>query len=87
MPADFSLVPEHAHNYTPKSSLPNYPKPLQSLHEPKFLQLGYVDLLSTCAKVKLHLTEEMVLAVESATHDQSHSKLLRHLLTGFSKDP
>ena len=30
---------------------------------------------STCVKVKLHLTEEMVLAVESATRDQSHSKL------------
>ena len=53
------------------SSSPNYPKPLQSLYDPKFLKLGYTDLLSTCAKVDLHVNEDMVSAVESATRDQS----------------
>ena len=74
-PAILSLVTEHAHMYIPKSSSPNYPKPLQSLYDPKFLKLGYTDLLSTCAKVDLHVNEDMVSAVESATRDQSKSKL------------
>ena len=74
-PAILSLVPEYAHNYTPKSTMANYPKPLQSLHEPKFLQLSYVDLLSACKEVDLQVTTEMVLGVESCTRNQSRSKL------------
>ena len=61
--------------YIPKSHTLDYPTPLQSLHDPKFLKLEYTDLLSTCAKVNLHVNENMVSAVEFATRDQSKSKL------------
>ena len=74
-PAILSLVPQYAQEYIPKSSLPNFLKPLQSLHQPKFQQLNYADLLTACNDVILHLTKEMAEAVERSTHDQSNSKL------------
>ena len=74
-PAILSLVSEHAHNHIPKSSSPNYPKPLQSLYDQKFLKLEYTDLLSACSEVDIHVNADMVSAVESATRDQSKSKL------------
>ena len=63
-------------DYIPKSALANYPKPLQSLYESKFAQLGYnVDLLAACGNVSLELIAEMVSAVERSTRDQSNSNL------------
>ena len=41
-PAILSLVPQHAQDFIPKSTLPNFPKPLQSLHLSSFHQLSCV---------------------------------------------
>ena len=55
----------------------NFLKPLQPLHQPNIDQLSYAELLSARvdAHDQLHLTSEMVEAVEKETHDQSQSKL------------
>ena len=76
-PAILSLVPQHAQDFIPKSTLPNFPKPLQSLHQSNFDQLNYAELLSASVEAhdQLHLTSEMVEAVEKETRDQSQFKL------------
>ena len=50
-PAILSLIPQHAHEFVPKSTLPTFPKPLLSLYQPSFAQLDFADLLSASAKV------------------------------------
>ena len=76
-PAILSIVKEHAHLFQLESKTTAYPKPLQSLYDPNFLQLGYSDLLSACDKIatELHITEDMVAAVENTTIEQSKSKV------------
>jgi hypothetical protein len=76
-PAILSLVPPHAQDYAPKSTLPNFPKPLPSLYLSSFHQLNYAELLSASVEAhdQLVLTTEMVEAVEKETRDQSRSKL------------
>ena len=76
-PAILSLIPQHAHDFVPKSTLPTFPKPLLSLYQPSFTQLDFADLISASAKAyeQLYLTTEMAEAVEKETRLQSHSKL------------
>ena len=72
-PSILSLIPEHAKNYIPKSSLPTFPKPLVELYQSKFLELDY--LLSECESIDTKLTAEMAFNVEQATKYQSRSNL------------
>ena len=76
-PAILSLVPPHAQEYAPKSTLPNFPKPLQSLYQSSFYQLNYAELLSASVEAhdQLNLTTQMVDTVEKEIRDQSRSKL------------
>ena len=74
-PAILSLVPQYASSYVPKSRQSNFPKPLQSLHDVAHQKLSLTDLQDTCDKVTLDVTEEMAVAVEEATRDQSMSRL------------
>ena len=46
--AILSLIPDYASRYIPKSQLSNFPTPLQSLYNPKYLEMNYTDLLSAC---------------------------------------
>ena len=39
MPAVLSLIPEHSERYVPKCSLPEYPKPLKSLHQSQYMTM------------------------------------------------
>ena len=41
MPAVLSLIPEHCERCIPKCSLPEYPKPLQSLHRSQYMNMEY----------------------------------------------
>ena len=72
-PSILSLIPEHAKNYIPKSSLPTFPKPLVEFHKSKFLD--YSHLLSECESIDIQLTAEMEFNVQQATKDQSRSNL------------
>ena len=56
-------------NYAPNSTLPNFPKPLQSLYRSSSYQLSYAKLLSASVEAhdQLNLTTEMVEAVEKET--------------------
>ncbi len=74
-PAILSVVLQYANNYTPKSSLPTYPKPLSELYQQKYLKMNYIELLAVCETTEISVTTEMAVAVEKATKDQSGSKL------------
>ena len=74
-PAVLSLIPEYANRYIPKSRLSNFPKPLQSLFDPRYLAMDYNDLVSACESISICVTEEMMLAVEEATRNQSSTRL------------
>ena len=76
-PAILSLIPQYAHDFVPKTRLHTFPKPLSSLYQPKFTQFNLDDLLSASRSAfdQLHLTVDMVEAVEKETRLQSHSKL------------
>ena len=74
-PVILSLIPEYASSYVPKSRQSNFPKPLQSLSDTVHQKLSFTELLDTCSKVNLDLTEEMVVSVEEATREQGTSKL------------
>ena len=74
-PAILSLLPRYSSTYVPRSRLSNFPKPLQSLSEPRYEKLSYINLLSICESTTIHVTEEMAQAIEEATRDQSKSKL------------
>lgn len=73
-PSVLSLIPEYANRYIPKSRLSNFPKPLQSLFDPRYLAMDYNDLVSACESIS-NCTEEMMLAVEEAIRNQSSTKL------------
>jgi len=60
-PAVLSLIPEYANRYIPKSRLSNFPKPLQSLFDPRYLAMDYNDLVSACELIAICVTEEMML--------------------------
>ena len=74
-PVILSLVPEHADNFVPKARLSAFPEPLQSLSKPEYLKLGYTELLTLCESTTITVTQEMALADEEATREQSASRL------------
>ena len=70
-----SLIPGYSNRYVPKSKTQHFPQLIQSLHDPKFLSLDYVQPLDVCEGVVLEVTEDMAAAVEEATRVQSKCKL------------
>ena len=70
-----SLIPEYVSSYFLKSRQSNFPKPLQSLSDAAHQKLSFTELLDTCDKVNVNVTEEMVTSVEEASKEQSASKL------------
>ena len=73
-PAVVSAVPVFSENYVPKSSLVNFPKPLNTLYQSDFLQINYDELLEHCESVLVDITQEMANVVEQETRAQSLSK-------------
>ena len=74
-PAILSLVPPHSDSYIPKASLSNFPKPLPSLRTSDSCKLNYPDLLNSCEKVSIEITDDMSQAVEKETRKQSKTPL------------
>ena len=74
-PAILSLIPKYSSAYIPKQLLPIFPQPLESLHDPKFMKLDYLELLKVCELQKIEITTSMAQAVEKETRLQSGSKL------------
>lgn len=74
-PAILSLLPGYSDSYVPASRLESFPKPLQSLYDPAYESLPYVELLDACESITFNVTEEMSLAVEKATRRQTDCKL------------
>ena len=70
-----SEVPNHSHKYVPTVCRPNYPKPLQSLFDAKYLAMDKANLLECCEAVNVHVTVEMADNVERDTWKQSKSNL------------
>ena len=71
----FSLLPDYSEQFIPKFSLPNFPKPLVSLKQPEYIDLGYDELLTLCESTALEMNIEMSTAVERETRPQSHLKV------------
>ena len=65
----------HSDRYIPKASLPNFPKPLPSLHTSDSCKLNYPDLLNACEKVSIEITDDVSQAVEKETRKQSKTPL------------
>ena len=74
-PAVLSLLPRYSDRFVPKSVLPHYPAPLQSLHKPEYMELAYHELLNLCSSQEVSTTKEQEVLVERATKCQSKSKL------------
>jgi len=74
-PGVLSVVPNHSDKYVPKSMSKDFPIPLISLKETKFVKMDYHKLLAACQSVSLCVTQTMADSVEEATRDQSKSRL------------
>ena len=74
-PALLSLLPEYASHYIPSQQTSAFPRPLQDLFEPQFLQLDYANLCKHAETIKLEVTSQNVTTVEQATRGQSTSKM------------
>ena len=74
-PAILSLVSPHSDTYVPKVSLPTFPQPLTSLHNPENCKLNYLDLLEACDNVSIEVTDDMAQAVEKETRKQNKTSL------------
>jgi len=74
-PGVLSVVSKHSDKYVPKSTSKDFPPPLISLKETKFVKMEYHKLLEACQSVSLSVTQKMVDSVEEATRDQTKSKL------------
>ena len=74
-PAVFSVVSGYSEPFIPKFMLPNFPRPLMSLRQPEYVDLGYDELLALSETTVIEMTVEMPLAVEEETRLQSQSRL------------
>ena len=75
MPAILSLIPLYSDRYVPKTLLQEYPKPLQSLFDPKYMELEYPELLSVSESIEVIVNLDMAKLVEKETVKQSRSNL------------
>ena len=67
MPAILSLIPLYSDRYVPKTLLQEYPKPLQSLFDPKHMELEYPELLSVSESIEVIVNLDMAKLVEKET--------------------
>ena len=74
-PAVFSVISGYSEPFIPKFMLPTFPKPLMSLRQPEYVDLGYDELLALSETILLEMTAEMSLSVEKETRLQSQSRL------------
>ena len=74
-PVVLSGILKYSDKYVPKSSLPEFPKPLQLLYNPKYLLMGYDELLNVCESLDIDMSEESAQLVEKETRLQHNSKL------------
>ncbi|KAL3874200.1 hypothetical protein ACJMK2_037246 [Sinanodonta woodiana] len=81
-PAILSIVPEFSDSYIPQPVKENFPTVLSELRDDEALCMNYSELLKKCQKIELIVSEEQVKAVESATREQSNSKLWHRFRTG-----
>ena len=52
-----------------------FPQPLPLLHQSEYLDMEYHMLLKVCESIEINITDEMVVAIECETRNQSNSKL------------
>ena len=74
-PSMLSVIPEHSDKYIPKSSSKEFPSPLMALKDAKYMQMEYHNLLAECKLVSVDITAKSADSIETATRDQSNSKL------------
>ena len=74
-PEILSLIPKYSSDYVPKQLLPSFPQPLQSLHDPEIMKLGYLQLLNKCELQETEISSNMAESVERETRQQSNFKL------------
>ncbi len=74
-PAILSITPPYADSYKPMSDLPEFPAPLTELYKAKYFQYNYISLLEACSETTIHISNEMAVAIEKATKEQSGSNL------------
>ena len=72
IPVVLSLVPNYSDKFVKCNELP---RPLQLLHDPKFMTLEYEELLNECASLKILLTKNQAEKVEIETRNQAKSNL------------
>ena len=74
-PAILALIPDYSDDYVPKSSLPQFPQPLQSLFKPEYCEMDYHQLLNVCESVDTGINVVMAINLERETVSQARSKL------------
>ena len=57
-PVVLSGILKYSDKYVPKSSLPEFPKPLQLLYNPKYLLMSYDEVLNICDLLDVDMSEE-----------------------------
>ena len=75
MSAILSLIPLYSDRYVPNTLLQEYPKPLQSLFDPKYMELEYPELLYVSESIEVIVSPDMANLVEKETMKQSGSNL------------
>ena len=74
-PAILSLISKYSSAYIPKRLLPTFPQPLPLLYRSEYLDMEYHLLLKACESIEINIADEMAVAIESETRNQSNSKL------------
>jgi len=74
-PAILSLIPLHSNNYVPKSAMDTFPKPLNELYNPDYIDMDFDELMNACDNFLITVTEEKSYSVEETTKSQSKSNL------------
>ena len=70
-----SVVQKFCDRYIPKTRNGNFPSPLHSLYESKYLALTYSELLLVCDSVTINIINDMAKAVREEIVKQTESKL------------
>ena len=64
-PGVLSVIPQRSDNYSPKSSSEEFPLPLGTLKDSKYMAMKYDDLLTKCKLVKIDITAKSADSIES----------------------
>ena len=74
-PGVLSVILKYSDEYMPKSSSKEFPPPLSTLKDTKYMEMEYHNLLTECKLVTIDITAKSADSIEKATRDQSNSKL------------